>query len=114
MRPLRMLVAAMLCLQASALAQEAVVQVSAPRPRSAPAQNARPSPVTITHLIASSASDRSNASINSCAISALNAFSWSGRLLMSQPTDTKDEFAAVFDFDQAFEREYPWSGVLTV
>ena len=35
-------------------------------------------------------------------------------LLMSQPTDTRDEFAAVFDFDQAFEREYPWSGVLTV
>src|SRR4029078_13418421 len=31
-------------------------------------------------------------------------------LLMSQPTDTRDELAAVFDFDQAFEREYPWSG----
>lgn len=35
-------------------------------------------------------------------------------LLMSQPTDSRDEFVDVFDFDQAFEREYPWSGVLTV
>lgn len=35
-------------------------------------------------------------------------------LLMSQPTDTRDEFVEVFDFDQAFEREYPWSGALTV
>lgn len=32
-------------------------------------------------------------------------------LLISQPTDTKDEFADVFDFDQAFEREYPWKTV---
>lgn len=31
-------------------------------------------------------------------------------LLMAQPTDTRDEFADVFDFDEAFEREYPWSG----
>lgn len=31
-------------------------------------------------------------------------------LLMSQPTDTRDEFADVFDFDQAFDREYPWCG----
>lgn len=31
-------------------------------------------------------------------------------LLISQPTDTRDEFAGVFDFDQAFEREYPWNG----
>ena len=29
-------------------------------------------------------------------------------LLMSQATDTRDEFAGVFDFDQAFERDYPW------
>ena len=29
-------------------------------------------------------------------------------LLISQATDTRAEFAAVFDFDQAFEREYPW------
>jgi uncharacterized repeat protein (TIGR04138 family) len=35
-------------------------------------------------------------------------------LLMSQPTDSREEFADVFDFDQAFEREYPWSGALTV
>lgn len=35
-------------------------------------------------------------------------------LLMSQPSDTRDEFVDVFDFDQAFEREYPWSGMLTV
>ena len=31
-------------------------------------------------------------------------------LLISQPTDTRDEFADVFDFDHAFEREYPWNG----
>jgi uncharacterized repeat protein (TIGR04138 family) len=31
-------------------------------------------------------------------------------LLMSQPTDTRDEFHDVFEFDQAFEREYPWCG----
>ena len=30
-------------------------------------------------------------------------------LLISQATDTRDEFHRVFDFDQAFEREYPWS-----
>jgi uncharacterized repeat protein (TIGR04138 family) len=35
-------------------------------------------------------------------------------LLMSQPTDTRDEFTEVFDFDQAFEREYPWCGLQTV
>jgi uncharacterized repeat protein (TIGR04138 family) len=32
-------------------------------------------------------------------------------LLMSQPTDSRDEFAGVYDFDQAFEHEYPWCGV---
>ena len=32
-------------------------------------------------------------------------------LLISQPTDTRDEFVDVFDFDQAFEREYPWNRV---
>jgi uncharacterized repeat protein (TIGR04138 family) len=31
-------------------------------------------------------------------------------LLMSQPTDTREEFAEVYDFDQAFDREYPWTG----
>jgi uncharacterized repeat protein (TIGR04138 family) len=35
-------------------------------------------------------------------------------LLMSQPSDSREEFADVFDFDQAFAREYPWSGVLAV
>jgi uncharacterized repeat protein (TIGR04138 family) len=32
-------------------------------------------------------------------------------LLISQPTDTRDEFVDVYDFDQAFEREYPWSSI---
>ena len=32
-------------------------------------------------------------------------------LLLSQPNDTKDDFADVFDFEDAFEREYPWSNV---
>lgn len=32
-------------------------------------------------------------------------------LLISQPTDSRDEFVGVYDFDQAFEREYPWSVV---
>ncbi len=32
-------------------------------------------------------------------------------LLISQPSDTRDEFCDVFDFDQAFDREYPWSVV---
>ena len=31
-------------------------------------------------------------------------------LLMSQPTDTREEFTAVYDFDQEFDREYPWTG----
>ena len=35
-------------------------------------------------------------------------------LLMSQPTDTREEFADVFEFDQAFEREYPWCGAHAV
>ena len=35
-------------------------------------------------------------------------------LLMSQPTDAREEFADVFDFDRAFEQEYPWSGALPV
>src|ERR671916_2653716 len=29
-------------------------------------------------------------------------------LLISQPGDTREDFADVFDFNQAFEREYPW------
>jgi uncharacterized repeat protein (TIGR04138 family) len=35
-------------------------------------------------------------------------------LLMSQPTDSREEFIGVFDFDQAFEREYPWCGAISV
>ncbi len=35
-------------------------------------------------------------------------------LLMSQPTDTREEFVDVFDFDRAFQREYPWCGALAV
>ncbi|HEX3866849.1 MAG TPA: Minf_1886 family protein [Gemmatimonadaceae bacterium] len=35
-------------------------------------------------------------------------------MLMSQTTDTRDEFVDVFDFDQAFQREYPWCGALAV
>jgi uncharacterized repeat protein (TIGR04138 family) len=30
-------------------------------------------------------------------------------LLISQPTDTRDDFLAVFDFDEAFEQNYPWN-----
>jgi uncharacterized repeat protein (TIGR04138 family) len=32
-------------------------------------------------------------------------------LLISQPSDSREEFIGVFDFDETFEREYPWSGV---
>lgn len=30
-------------------------------------------------------------------------------LLVSQPNDSRDDFMGVFDFEDAFEREYPWS-----
>src|SRR5689334_120075 len=30
-------------------------------------------------------------------------------LLISQPNDTRDDFCEVYDFDQAFERDYPWN-----
>ena len=30
-------------------------------------------------------------------------------LLMSQPTDTKDDFIGVYDFHEAFDRNYPWN-----
>ena len=33
-------------------------------------------------------------------------------LLMSQASDTRDEFVEVFDFDEAFERDYPWCAQL--
>ncbi len=29
--------------------------------------------------------------------------------LVKQPTDTKEEFSDIFDFETAFEREYPWN-----
>ena len=29
-------------------------------------------------------------------------------LLQSQPTDTREEFADVYDFEDAFDRAYPW------
>lgn len=29
-------------------------------------------------------------------------------LLVKQPADTREEFASVFDFHEAFERDYPW------
>ncbi|HVA58076.1 MAG: Minf_1886 family protein [Gemmatimonadaceae bacterium] len=32
--------------------------------------------------------------------------------LLSQPSDTRDEFAGAFDFDEAFERAYPWCGAI--
>jgi uncharacterized repeat protein (TIGR04138 family) len=32
------------------------------------------------------------------------------QLLMSQPGDSRDDFVDVYDFDRAFEHEYPWSG----
>ena len=35
-------------------------------------------------------------------------------LLISLPSDTRDEFADVFDFADAFEREYPWSAAYLV
>jgi uncharacterized repeat protein (TIGR04138 family) len=35
-------------------------------------------------------------------------------LLQSQPTDTRDEFSDVYDFDQAFQHEYPWCGAQPV
>ena len=30
-------------------------------------------------------------------------------LLMSQPGDSREDFADVFEFDEAFEESYPWS-----
>lgn len=32
-------------------------------------------------------------------------------LLIRQPNDAREEFTAVFDFDDAFGREYPWKSV---
>jgi uncharacterized repeat protein (TIGR04138 family) len=33
-------------------------------------------------------------------------------LLLSQPTDTRDDFADVFEFADVFDREYPWNVTL--
>ncbi|MDQ6887675.1 MAG: hypothetical protein M3068_10310 [Gemmatimonadota bacterium] len=33
-------------------------------------------------------------------------------LLISQQSDTREEFVDVFDFDRAFERDYPWNTVM--
>jgi len=30
-------------------------------------------------------------------------------LLMKQPNDSKDDFIGVFEFDEAFDRDYPWN-----
>jgi uncharacterized repeat protein (TIGR04138 family) len=35
-------------------------------------------------------------------------------LLSSQPTDSKADFLNVYDFDRAFEQEYPWNAASTV
>lgn len=33
-------------------------------------------------------------------------------LLLSQPDDRREEFVDAFDFDDAFERRYPWCGAI--
>ncbi|HVE80131.1 MAG TPA: Minf_1886 family protein [Gemmatimonadaceae bacterium] len=33
-------------------------------------------------------------------------------LLISQASDTREEFLGVFEFEEAFEREYPWNRAL--
>ena len=33
-------------------------------------------------------------------------------LLLSQADDSRDEFVDAFDFDDAFERRYPWCGAI--
>ena len=35
-------------------------------------------------------------------------------LLASQPSDSKEDFVGVFDFQQAFDRDYPWNAVPAV
>ena len=54
-------------------------KASAPPTRSAPAQKARPAPVTITARTSGSSSTRSNASIISMHMRTVNAFMCSGR-----------------------------------
>jgi uncharacterized repeat protein (TIGR04138 family) len=36
------------------------------------------------------------------------------QLLMSQASDTREEFIGVYDFEESFERAYPWCGVQPV
>lgn len=31
-------------------------------------------------------------------------------LLQAQPTDTREDFVGVYDFERAFDHEYPWKG----
>jgi uncharacterized repeat protein (TIGR04138 family) len=31
-------------------------------------------------------------------------------LLQAQPTDTREDFVNVFDFERAFDHDYPWKG----
>ncbi len=33
-------------------------------------------------------------------------------LLASQPNDSKEDFVGVFDFHQAFDRDYPWNAAV--
>ena len=35
-------------------------------------------------------------------------------LLASQPNDSKEDFVGVFDFHQAFDRDYPWNAAAAV
>ena len=32
--------------------------------------------------------------------------------LVAQPTDTREEFADLYDFESAFDRDYPWNAAL--
>ena len=32
------------------------------------------------------------------------------QLLISQPNDSREDFVAIYDFETAFERDYPWHG----
>ena len=34
------------------------------------------------------------------------------QLLISQPNDSRDDFANIFEFETAFERDYPWHGAM--
>jgi hypothetical protein len=64
----------------------AVSNVEPPEPRSAPAQNARPAPVTMTARTLSSASARSHASRSSLSIVVVTALRRSGRFKVTVQT----------------------------